>query len=186
MISVNLSRRIMLLAPSLILALPHSARGQGGSITPLTPRARYINETSNATCSLAQALSILAQNGDYQALLEAARQSFLDAAGAAFNALNEGGEELGNVVPISDERLDALDRFAPDGLTNDLREYRTFKEYYEFVGQAADLCASTLRRIIEAPADVTDTDIINLFGTMSAIQLLNATVVGFGLPPSDG
>ena len=173
----EMTRRALLAASSLLLFQPSNA---GAMIIP-PPNLGVITNPGEATCSISKAITALAGSDEsYRRHLEDAHNSFTNTTIEAENALREvPDDQLETPAEISGERIEAIQRFATPGINDGIEEIATYREYYEFIGRVANACAEIVAKVLEAPSDVSDSDIVNLFGNVSAINLLNGTLVGF-------
>lgn len=177
MSSLITSRRLLLIAPAVMLFRPALAEAQ---VVP-PPNIDMISNSGNASCSVAQAITALAGNDSaYRDHLENAYKSFMSAASIASEMLDDQDNPLDSKLEISGARIEAIRRFATPGINDGIEAVGTYREYYEFIKRTSSACAEVIKKILENPSDVTDEDIINLFGNTAAINLLNGTLFNFG------
>ncbi|WP_323717060.1 hypothetical protein [Paracoccus aminovorans] len=180
-------------ASAVILGLV--ARGQaqqGDTSLPFLPASDPLNETQDAQCALAQAIKAAAVDAKQMVELLQAAATRLAMAVSEITALLSGAdaEELAKqTLPIPKrfaEKIKTILGATPDA--PGLGEIETQADYLLALRVAADQAAGILAAIIErqtsrdrqdAPLAEWDNETLRLFELVMAMQLLNASAVGF-------
>lgn len=168
--TIEFDRR-MLLGVSLLFASSFS------NVNAETERsgARFpFAHTQRSSCSVSRAVAELAEeNPDFRGFLRAALRESDD----AYNDLNAMADD----AKLLNTQLEGELRYISgigDLLDREIN-IKSLRDYYRVYRDLLESVRSDLTVIVEGPDEVTDAMVVRLFKSLTAINLLNASIVGF-------